>query len=69
MATAARAPELVIFNKAISDLMKTCIEHPPRRLQSEVYNGPIRLSAYQRFQYVREQLEKGGFAIPLPTGN
>lgn len=60
---------LVTFNKVIAELMKTYIEHPPRELQSEVYTGPITISAYQRFQYVREQLDKGGFSIPLPTGN
>ena len=60
---------LVTFNKAISDLMKTYIEYPPRKLQSEVYTGPITLSRYQRFKNVREDLEKEGVSIPMPTGN
>ena len=60
---------LVTFNQAISDLMKSYIKYPPRKLQSEVYTGPITISRYQRFQWVREQLEKGGIDIPLPTGN
>ena len=60
---------LVTFNEAIKDLMKTYVKYPPRKLQSEVYTGPITISEYQRFQYVREALEKEGVSIPLPTGN
>ena len=60
---------LVTFNQEISDLMKTYIKYPPRKLQSETYAGPITLSEYERFKFVREQLEKGGVHIPLPTGN
>jgi hypothetical protein len=60
---------LVTFNEAVRDLMKTYIQYPPRKLQSEVYTGLITISQYQRLQYVREQLEKGAVNIPLPTGN
>ncbi len=49
--------------------MKTYVQYPPRKLQSETYTGPITISRYQRFQYVREQLEKEGFKIGLPAGN
>lgn len=60
---------LVTFNVAIKELMETYIKYPPRKLQSEVYTGPITISEYQRFQDVREQLEKSGVRIPLPSGN
>ncbi|MEQ8786088.1 MAG: arylsulfatase [Pirellulaceae bacterium] len=60
---------LVTFNEAIGELMKTYIKYPPRKLQSEVYTGPITISNYQRFQYVRDALKKDGVSIPLPTGN
>jgi len=60
---------LVTFNQAITELVKSYIKYPPRKLQSEVYTGPITLTRYQRFQWVREQLEKEGVNIPLPTGN
>lgn len=60
---------LVTFNLAIKDLMKTYVKYPPRKLQSEVYTGPITISEYQRFRYVREMLQKEGVRIPLPTGN
>ena len=49
--------------------MKTYVKYPPRKLQSEVYTGPITLTHYQRFQYIRDQLEKDGINLPLPTGN
>ncbi len=60
---------VVPANAAVTKLMKSYIDYPPRKLQSETYTGPITLSGYQRFQYVREQLEKDGFSIGLPTGN
>ena len=60
---------LVTFNQAIKDLMQTYVKYPPRKLQSEAYSGPITLTGYQRLQSVREQLEKEGFKIPMPSGN
>jgi arylsulfatase len=60
---------LVTFNKEMRDLVKTYIQYPPRKLQSEVYTGPLTLSNYQKFEWVREQLGKEGISLPLPTGN
>ena len=60
---------LVTMNQAVADLMKTYIQYPPRKLQSEVYTGPITISEFQRLQSVRERLQKEGFSIPLPAGN
>ena len=60
---------LVTINEEVTKLVKTYIKYPPRKLQSEVYTGPITLTNYQRFKWVREQLEKEGINIPLPTGN
>jgi arylsulfatase len=60
---------MVTFSEAIKDLMKTYVQYPPRKLQSMTYTGPITISNYQKFQWVREQLEKEGINIPLPTGN
>jgi len=60
---------LVTINQAVREKMQTYVKYPPRKLQSEVYTGPLTLSQYQRFQYVRERLEKEGVNIPLPTGN
>src|SRR5690606_21754558 len=60
---------MVSISAEIEDLMKTYIKYPPRKLQSGVYQGPITLTDYQRFKYVREALEKEGVKIPIPTGN
>jgi arylsulfatase len=59
---------LVTISAAIKDLMKTYAQYPPRKLQSEAYSGPITISNYEKFQWLREQLQKEGFTIPLPTG-
>jgi arylsulfatase len=60
---------MVTISQSINDLMKTYVKYPPRKLQSETYSGPITLSNYQRFKYVRDALMKEGFTIPIPTGN
>jgi arylsulfatase len=60
---------LVPIGPEIDKLMKTYAQYPPRKLQSETYTGPITISNYQKFQWIREQLEKEGINIPLPTGN
>jgi len=60
---------MVQANDAISALMKTYVEYPPRKLQSESYSGPITITGYQRFKYLQDELAKDGFSIGLPTGN
>jgi arylsulfatase A-like enzyme len=60
---------LVTISAAIKDLMKTYVQYPPRKLQSESYSGPITLSQFERFQYLRDTLAKEGISIPLPAGN
>lgn len=60
---------MVSISAAIKDLMKTYVQYPPRKLQSESYSGPITLTQYGRFQYIRELLAKEGINIPMPTGN
>ena len=60
---------LVTINAAITDLMKTYLKYPPRKLQSETYSGPLTISQYERFQHLRDSLAKDGFNLPMPTGN
>jgi arylsulfatase len=60
---------LVPANEATRNLMQTYVEYPPRPLQSEGYAGPITLSQYFRFTSVREELQKQGFSLPMPSGN
>ena len=60
---------MVPIGQELTELMKTYVKYPPRKLQSMGYDGPIELSKYQKFQYIREMLAKDGIHIPLPTGN
>ncbi|WP_245428590.1 arylsulfatase [Kumtagia ephedrae] len=58
-----------VINEELTNLMKTYVQYPPRKLQSESYSGPITLTQYQRFQYIRDELAKDGFKIGMPSGN
>ncbi|MEO8305321.1 MAG: arylsulfatase, partial [Betaproteobacteria bacterium] len=60
---------MVPISAAIEKLMKTYVQYPPRKLQSMSYSGPMELSKYQQFQWVREQFQKEGINLPMPTGN
>jgi arylsulfatase A-like enzyme len=60
---------LVTIGEELKGIMKTYVQYPPRKLQSEGYTGPLTLSQYQRLQSVREMLQKEGINLPLPTGN
>jgi arylsulfatase len=59
----------VIMTEELKKLMATYVQYPPRKLQSYGYTGPITLSNYERFQWIRDQLLKEGVSIPMPTGN
>jgi len=58
-----------VFAQEMEKVMATFIKYPPRKMQSMGYDGPIEISKFQKFQYLREMLEKEGVHIPLPTGN
>ncbi len=60
---------MVTISDSINKLMKTYMEYPPRKLQSASYSGPVTLTNYQKFQWVRDELAKDGFNLTLPTGN
>lgn len=60
---------MVPINAALVELMKTYVQYPPRKLQGTIYSGPIEITKYQQFQWIREQLEKEGVTLHFPTGN
>jgi len=60
---------LPVASELIAKKMKTYIDYPPRKLQSDVYTGPITITKYQRFKHIRDELKKDGFHIGLPSGN
>jgi arylsulfatase A-like enzyme len=59
----------VVMQQEMQKIMATYVKYPPRKVQSYGYTGPITLSNYERFQWIRDQLQKEGVSIPLPTGN
>ena len=60
---------MVTISDSIKELMKTYVQYPPRKLQSETYTGPVTISNFQKFEWVRDQLKKEGITVALPTGN
>ena len=55
-----------IMGEEVKKLMMSYVKYPPRKLQSAVYTGPITITDYQKFQWLREQLQKDGFSLSLP---
>jgi arylsulfatase len=60
---------LAMVGPIMGKLMKTFVDYPPRKLQSEGYTGPLTISKYQNFKFIQDQLKKDGFNITMPTGN
>jgi arylsulfatase A-like enzyme len=60
---------MVTISQAIKDLMMTYVKYPPRKIQSETYTGPLTISNYEKFEWLRTQLGKEGFHLTMPTGN
>jgi arylsulfatase len=60
---------MVSITESINKLMKTYVDYPPRKLQSLTYTGPLTISSYQRFDWVRQQLATEGVHLSLPSGD
>jgi hypothetical protein len=39
--------------------MKTFIDYHPRKRQADSYTVPISISAFEKFEWLRDQLKKG----------
>jgi arylsulfatase len=59
----------IVMEQELKRIMATYVKYPPRKVQSYGYTGPITLSNYEKFQSVREALQKQGISIPMPAGN
>ena len=59
----------VVMEQELKMIMATYVKYPPRKVQSYGYTGPITLSNYEKFEWVRQQLAKEGMTITMPTGN
>ncbi len=60
---------MVLFQEELKKVMESFVKYPPRKLQSMGYTGPITISGYQKFEWLREELKKEGVSINLPSGN
>lgn len=58
---------MVPIGGEITKLMKTYVQYPPRKLQSVGYDGPIEISKYQKFMWLRENLAKDGVNLAIPN--
>ena len=58
------APVMV---ETLKKLMATYVKYPPRKLQSDGYSGPVTLTNYERFEWLRNQLGKEGFKLSFPA--
>jgi hypothetical protein len=58
-----------VMQEQFKKIMATYIKYPPRKLQSLGYDGPITLSNYQKFQWLRDQLSKDGVTLDIPAGD
>jgi arylsulfatase len=55
-----------VMGQQLSAVAKTYGQYPPRKLQSVGYDGPVTISDYQKFEWLRAQLKAGGVNITLP---
>jgi arylsulfatase A-like enzyme len=46
-----------IMGDQLETVMKSFLKYPPRKLQSEGYNGPIKISTYQNLMDLKQQLQ------------
>lgn len=57
-----------VMGEALEKIGKTYLDYPPRKLQSDGYTGPITISAFERFEHIREQLKNQGVKITILPG-
>lgn len=56
---------IIIFNKAIGELMQSYVKDPPRKLQSETYTGPMTIERYRKVEEIKNLLKKKGIELPF----
>ena len=49
----------------LEKVMKSFVQYPPRKLQSEGYTGPITISGYEKFEDIKKQLQHYNIDINL----
>jgi len=56
------------FNRALAEIMKSYETYPPRKMQSEVYTGPMTIERFRKIEDIKDLLKKNGIQIPVPAG-
>ena len=46
-----------VMGQELEKVMKTFVQYPPRKLQSDGYTGPITISNYEKFEGIKKQLQ------------
>ena len=60
---------LVTFNAVIRNLLQSYVDYPPRKMQSKIYHGPITLTDFHKFKFIRDALKEEGMKFSIPFGN
>jgi arylsulfatase A-like enzyme len=55
----------VVMEQELQRIMATFVKYPPRKMQGYGYTGPITLSSYEKYEWVRTQLANEGVHINL----
>ena len=54
------------MGQELEKVMKSFVQYPPRKLQSDGYTGPITISGYEKFEDIKKQLQN--YNIDIYTG-
>lgn len=46
-----------VMGQELQKVMKTFAQYPPRKLQSDGFTGPVKISDYEKFENIKKQLE------------
>lgn len=55
---------MVVFTLAQQKLMKSYVDYPPRRMQSETYTGPLSITRFRTIQQAKELMQEKGIVLP-----
>ena len=55
-----------VMGQELEKVMKSFVQYPPRKLQSDGYTGPITISGYEKFESIKKQLQN--YKIDINTG-
>jgi hypothetical protein len=54
---------MIMFNHAVTKLMKSYEKYPPRKMQSDFYDGPMTIERFRKIEAIEAILKKKGIDI------